>query len=78
MNSKPLALPTTCLTTFPTQHYVLMFRVLIFWVVYCASQINKIMSLVNQKISLEISLQDVAIFKMSQKCLYIMTLYKMP
>jgi hypothetical protein len=42
-----------------------MFQVL-FLVVYCASQINKIVSLVNQKISLKISLQDIVILKMSQ------------
>jgi hypothetical protein len=43
-----------------------------------ASQINKIVSLVNQKLSLIMSLQDIVIFKISQKCLYVVTLYKMP
>jgi hypothetical protein len=46
--------------------------------VYRASQINKIVSLVKQKMSPEMSLQDIVIFKMSQKCLYIVTLYKLP
>jgi hypothetical protein len=54
-----------------------MFWVLFFWVVYCTPQINKIVSLVNQKMYLEMSLQDIVIFKMSQKYLYIVTLYKM-
>jgi hypothetical protein len=32
----------------------------------------------NQKMSLEMSLQDIVIFKMLQKCLYIVILYKLP
>jgi hypothetical protein len=56
-----------------------MFWVLFFWVVCYASQINKIVSLVKQKMmSLEMSLQDIVIFIMSQKYLYIVALYEMP
>jgi hypothetical protein len=50
---------------------VFIFRVLFFLVVYCASQNNKIISLVNQKMSLERSLYDIVIFKMSLHCFYI-------
>jgi hypothetical protein len=64
-NSKPLALLLTCLTSLPIQYYVFIFWVLFFWVVCCASQIHKIMSLVNQKMSLEMPLQDIAILKLS-------------
>jgi hypothetical protein len=68
-NWRPLTLLTTCLISLPTRHYMFMFLVLFFWVVYYASKINKIVSLVNQKMSIEMLLQDIAIFKMSQKCL---------
>jgi hypothetical protein len=68
----------TCLTSLPTQHYVSMLQVLFFRVFYCASQINKIVSLVNQKMSLQISLQDNSHFqnvtKMPLHCLYMDTL----
>jgi hypothetical protein len=78
LNSRPFTLQTTCLTCLPIQHYVFMFWVLFFWVVYYAPQINKIVSLVNQKMPVEMSLQDIAILKISQNCIYILTLYKMP
>jgi hypothetical protein len=42
----------------PTQHYVTMFKVLFFWVVYYASQINIIVSLVNQKISINVTIRN--------------------
>jgi hypothetical protein len=47
LNSRPLALLTTCVTNLPTQHYVSMFQVLFFCLVHCASKINKIVYLVN-------------------------------